>query len=169
MRRSYSGGSAETIIYRPTVYESAKMYLLKGEARIGLDKVVRQIEEEGWGVFFDGEKSDNTSSFSRKDGKKIIVHRYELDGGEKSPRHILASMVHEYLFGELTDEASKSQDPTKYIKDHYLEFAKIDVSVAGAIDSPGSLSETGLIVGSHRNTNLRRELTDHEIKRLLEK
>lgn len=158
----------ETRIYYPTVPELAVTALRNKDYEKGLPYVTKAIEAEGWQVRFHDEPNRESASFSRKDGKVIDINRNTLTA-PRSTKHLIASLVHEYLYGELTDEASNNASPRDYMRAHFREFANLDVEVAGALDEEGNSSMTGVILLSHRRNNYKTELSEAEITRLLEK
>lgn len=153
-----------------TLCEAAISILKSGNnLEKGLGTIVEMVLSEGWHVEFHEEQSGNTASFSRKNGKRIDVYWADEKGKMKSIRHIIASIMHEYLLGELSDEASKSSDPIKYMHDHFRKFATLDVKVAESIDSDRSASETGFMLSHHRKTNLLFDMDNAKAKKLLAK
>lgn len=170
MLRNNQGGNVEGHPSTLTVPEAAISILQKGkELEKGLGTIVKMLINEGWHVELHEEQGSGTASFSRKNGKLIDVYWHDESGKMKSVRHIIASIVHEYLYGELADEASRSGDPKKYIYDHFREFANLDVEVVGSIDEGRDSSMTGFGLSHHRKMNLQFDMTDAVANRLLSK
>ncbi len=151
------------------VCEIAIDYLKRGESQEGIKEVVAQLKNEGWGVEFRDEKSEDTSTVSLKGRKLITVFLQDNDEKKISTNHQLASIAHEYLIGKMLEDASNTLNPGLYIEKYFKKYALKDIEVASAIDPKGSTTMTGLILGHHRKNIFRSGPDTAEIDRLLSK
>lgn len=173
MRRSQLGllvKERQAIIYHPTPVERACNILSQGDDihNDDLYSLCRQLStEDGWKVDFIDKPNEHTASFSTKEGKIITVYTVKSDQLPRSIKHLIASIMHEYLYGELVSEAKLTPDPKQYILKNYKEFSEYDALVARQAGVSGKvpISVAGVIL--HRMSLQEVEISYEEIDRLL--